>query len=71
MILHSAIGNTELLSLYGDERYEAGVSVRARWYELTHPWEVDNSSELGDLRQLMLQVHKEIDPSDSRWKGGK
>lgn len=60
------IGNTELLQLYGYEPY-AGITIEQRWRFLTQHWTVHDAEELGHLRQIMLQIHKDCDPDDERW----
>ena len=55
----SNLGNCVLLSLYGQEPYEYST-ISSKWYELTHPWTSGSSAELGDLRQIMLKIDKEV-----------
>ncbi len=66
VVLVSKIGNSELLELYGYEPY-GGSDVATRWGELSTHWTPANSQELGDMRQMMLMVHRELFPEDSRW----
>lgn len=66
-ILHSEIGNKELLEMYGYEPYNE-TTVAARWERLTRNWNRATSSELGHLRQVMLQIHLDCDPDDERWR---
>ena len=66
-ILHSEIGNKELLDTYGYEPYK-DTTVADRWEQLTIRWNRANSSELSHLRQVMLQIHLDCDPDDKRWR---
>ena len=64
--LTANIGSGELLQLYGYEPYNS-TTVDERWKELCSPWTLKASRELGALRQIMLQIHKDVCPEDERW----
>jgi hypothetical protein len=66
-ILLSAIGNTELLDMYGYEPVGEGKSIRERREELACNWSKECSEELGGLRQAMLQIHLDLCPEDESW----
>lgn len=69
-ILRSKIDNTELLSLYGEEPLSSGQTVAVVWKELADKCSqrfCSGSAGFGELRQIMLRVHKECCPTDERW----
>ena len=67
MTLLCKIGNNKLLELYGYEPLAPGISISERWAELAGHWTKDDADEIGEMRQAMLQIHKELCPDDERW----
>lgn len=55
-----SISNTELLEKYGSEPYNSIYTIAELWCKLTHPWYYTNSPKLGELRQIMLRIDKEM-----------
>lgn len=56
----SPISSTELLEKYGSEPYNSIYTIAELWCKLTHPWYYTNSPKLGELRQIMLRIDKEM-----------
>ena len=63
--LRSAIGNNQLLSLYGDHKYSP-VATYSKVWRLAVKY--TNSQLFRQLRQEMLQLHMKASPSDSKWR---
>lgn len=64
-----AVSNTELLEKYGHLVYHPvnkgnalipnqAITIRDRWHELTEPWSVQSSPELGKLISLMRKAYQ-------------
>ena len=66
--LRSAIGNNQLLSLYGDHKYSIAATYNKVWGIAVKD---TNSQLIRQLRQEMLQLHMEASPSDSMWRNKK
>lgn len=65
----------ELLELYGSEQYSPVWTYRQAWASGVRQWDagdMDSAIALfSRVRHDLLQIHHDLYPEDSRWKGGK
>ena len=67
-VLQANISNTELLEMYGYEPLSNGSILSEEWRRITELWRPAVSPDIGRLRQVMLQIHLDLCPDDTRWR---
>lgn len=63
---------TDLLTLYGTERYSDIWTYRQAWASGVRQWQAGNHYDasllFGKLRQELLHIHHDLYPEDSLWR---
>ncbi|MBU2051352.1 MAG: hypothetical protein KKH61_20585 [Gammaproteobacteria bacterium] len=79
--LQSALGNNELLAMYGTDKFNMVWTYNQAWSKAVEQLhnaggkDAESSLRLANLRQEMLQKHMTLHPEDTKWNnqitGGK